>query len=219
MTTGDIRVPLKVIQGGYYDFAATKLADEPAKLLPEFYPAGKTVLDILRDNQISPEARAKYFGLAHLMYPSNGEEFLLVERAKGMGIASSTDDNRLVATPGSTPDLVLNKPGLTKPGFGVKEYWSYHLAEEMKDEFHLKWGDFWVGSIDLFEDRDLIPFGTINMETGMSVADIARGAFGDPRVLKEHTIVYGMQREAIPVFLDKFPVFPAVGRSLELVLT
>lgn len=218
ITTGEIKVPLKVVQGGYYDFAATKLAEEPAKLLPEFYQQGKTVEDILVENGFSTEARAKYFGLGHLMWPSNGEEFLMVERAKGMGIASSTDDVRVIATPGSTPDLVLNKPGLKKSGFGVKEYWSYHLAEEMKDEFHLKWGDFWVGSLDLFEDRRMIPFGTVNIHTEMPISGIAKNAYGDPRVLKEHTIIYGMPKEAISVFLERFPVFEGVATAINLSL-
>lgn len=214
---GEIRTPLKVVQGGYYDFAATKLSDEPAKLLPEIYAQGKTIEQILVENGISPEARAKYFGLAHLMWPSKGSDFLMVERAKGMGIASSTDANRLIATPGSTPDLVLNKLGLDK-GLGVREYWDYHLADEMQDEFHLNKGDFWVSSVDLFEDTKLIPFGTVNIRTKLSTEEIAKGAFGDPRVLKEHAILYGMPRQAIPAFLQRFPIFPATATALDYII-
>ena len=137
IATGEIANPLRVIQGGYYDFAATKLSNKPADLLPEVYQEGETVGEILTKNGINLEKRARYFGLAHLIWPSNGEEFLLVQRAKGMGIAADC-----ISTPGSTPDLVLNSVGLTKSGFGITEWWSYHLAEEMKDEFNLRWGDF-----------------------------------------------------------------------------
>jgi len=210
---GELKNPLRVVQGGHYDFAATKLSDEPGKLLPNKYPQGKTVEDILVANGMSIEERARYFGLAHLMWPSNGKEFLLVRRAKGMGIA---DD--VISTPGSTPDLVLNKPGLKKPGFGVKEYWSYHLAQEMKDEFHLLWGDFWLGGLDLYEDDLMTPFGAINIFTELSIAEIARQAYDDPRVLKEHDILYSMTPETIPTFLERFPVYPAVVKALELVL-
>lgn len=210
IATGEIRAPLRVRQGGYYDFAATKMTDVPAKLLPEVYESGKTVEDILRHNGISTETRAKYFGMAHLMHLSNGDEFLLVLRAKGMGIA----DN-VIATPGSTPDLVLNKPGLIKPNFGIREYWSYHLAEEMKDEFHLGWGDFWVGSIDLYEDKKSIPFGAVNIHTELSSKEISQKAYGDPRVLKEHNIVFGIPRETLPQVLKRFQIFPSVSIALE----
>lgn len=210
IATGEIENPLRVIQGGYYDFAATKLSDEPGKLVPDVYPPGKTVEKILTENGFSADDRARYFGLAHLMWPSDGNEFLLVQRAKGMGIAPDC-----VATPGSTPDLVLNKPGLKKRGFGVREYWSYHMAEEMKDEFKLKWGDFYLGSMVLFDDKKSIPFGAVDIHTKLSSEEIARGAFGDPRVLKEHTIVYSMSPNTIPLFLERFPIFPSVARAMD----
>jgi len=198
---GELKVPLKVMQGGYYDFATTKLKDIPAKLLPEVYPEGKTVGDILVDNGISLEERARYFGLAHLMWPSEGKEFLLVQRAKGMGIAADC-----VSTPGSTPDVQIKKLGLKKPEFGMNHYWSYHLAEEMKDEFKLKWGDFWTGKIDFFEDSKAIPFGAVEIITPLPTSEIAEQAYGDSRVLKEHTILYSMNREAIHAFLQRIPV-------------
>ncbi len=198
---GELKVPLKVMQGGYYDFAATKLGDIPAKILPKVYPAGKTIADILRESGDGLDARARYFGFAHLMWPSHGEEFLLVQRAKGMGIAADC-----VSTPGSTPDIRLRNSGLQHPEFDIPHYWSYHFAEEMKDEFHLNWGDFWTGQIDLFEDARMIPFGAIKIVTPLSARQIAAQAYGDPRVLKEHTALYSMPGEAIPAFLKKIPI-------------
>lgn len=210
IATGDIKVPIRVVQGGYYDFAATKLTDQPAKLVPDVYQEGKTVEDILNENGVSIEERAKYFGFAHIMWPSNGEEFLLVQRAKGMGIAGDC-----ISTPGSTPDIVLAKPGLKKPGFGIDEYWSHHFAEEMKDEFHLLWGDFWTGDIPLFDDKKMIPFGAINIHTKLSAKEIAEKAYGDPRVLKEHSILYSMTPETISTFLQRYPVFPNIATVID----
>ena len=213
IATGEIVNPLKVIQGGYYDYAATKLTDEPAKLLPEDYPAGKIVEDILNDNGIDLNQRARYFGFSHLMWPSNGKEFLLVQRAKGMGIAGDC-----ISTPGSTVDVVLNSPRLKKSRFSIRDYWSYHFAEEMKDEFNLRWGDFWTGVINLFDDKKMIPFGAINIITELSTEEIARRAFGDPRILKEHTVLYSMQQKAIPTLLQRYPIFPSVAKSLDIIL-
>jgi len=210
IATGDIKVPIRVIQGGYYDFAATKLADQPAKLVPDVYREGQTVEDVLNEHGVSIEERAKYFGFAHMMWPLDGKEFLLVQRAKGMGIAGDC-----ISTPGSTPDLVLNKPGLKKSGFGIDEYWSYHFAEEMKDEFHLLWGDFWIGDIPLFEDKRMIPFGAVNIHTQLSAKEIAEKAYGDPRVLKEHTVLYSMTPETISTFLQRFPVFPNIATVID----
>ncbi len=213
IATGKIINPLKVIQGGYYDYAATRLPDQPSKLLPDIYPEGETIEDILKKNNINLEARARYFGFAHLMWPSNGKEFLLVQRAQGMGIAGDC-----MSTPGSTPDIVLDKPGVKKQGFGVDEYWSYHFAEEMKDEFHLGWGDFWTEDIHLFDDKKMIPFGAINIFTNLSTKEIAEKAFGDPKVLKEHTILYSMQPEVISELLQRYPLFSSVAKTLDIFL-
>src|SRR3989344_2411991 len=147
------------------------------------------------------------------MWPSNGKEFLLVQRAKGMGIAGDC-----ISTPGSTVDVVLNSPRLKKSRFSIRDYWSYHFAEEMKDEFNLRWGDFWTGVINLFDDKKMIPFGAINIITELSTEEIARRAFGDPRVLKEHTVLYSMQQKAIPTLLQRYPIFPSVAKSLDIIL-
>jgi hypothetical protein len=201
---------LKVVQGGYYDYAATRLDGEPSKLLPEVYPAGKTVESILTEQNIDLSERARYFGFAHLMHPTSGKEFMLVQRAKGMGIAGDC-----MSTPGSTPDVILANPGL-KHGWGIHAYWAYHFAEEMKDEFHLNWGDFWTGAITLFDDTKLTPFGAIDIYTQLSTREIAEKAFNDPRVLKEHNVLYSMKPEAIPELLQRFPLFPSIARALDL---
>ncbi|MEK6859640.1 MAG: hypothetical protein AABX54_02385 [Nanoarchaeota archaeon] len=204
---GEIKNPLRVMQGDYYDFSATKLNASPGDLVPMHYKQGKTVEQVLADAGLGPETRERYFGLAHLMWPSNGQQFLLVQRAKGMGIAADC-----LATPGSTPDIVLDKPGLGKPGFGIREYWSYHIAEEMKDEFALKWGDFWIDGIGLYDDLKTVPFGAINIYSEMSVKQIAQGIYNAKpavrdRVLTEHNIVFSVPTEAVPKFLERFPVF------------
>ncbi|MBS3075000.1 hypothetical protein J4429_00915 [Candidatus Pacearchaeota archaeon] len=221
---GEIKNPLRVMQGQYYDFSATQLGNKPADLLkdknaqltPGVYPEGKTVENILRDAGLPLEARERYFGFAHLMWPSDGKEFILVNRARGLGIAADC-----LSTPGSTPDLFLDKPGLKRgiPGFGIKEYWSYHMGQEMLEEFALKWGDFWVEGITLYDDTRTIPFGAINIYTEMSAKQIAQGIYhAKPserdRVLKEHNVIFGMPAEAIPHFLERFPVFPGVTKVL-----
>lgn len=212
IATKDIKFPLNVIQGGYFDYAATRLNEEPAKLLPNEYPAGKTVEAILAETGFKNEDRARYFGMAHLIWPSNGDEFILVQRAKGMGIAADC-----LSSPGSTPDIDLSKPGIKKPGFGIRDYWSHHFAEEMNEEFHLKWGDFWLGGIPVFDDAKSCPFGAANIFTDISARQISERAYGDPRVLKEHSIIYSMPTEAMRVFLQRFPVFPSVARVMDTV--
>lgn len=211
---GEVRNPLRVMQGGYFDFAATRLDAKPADLAPICYEKGKTVENILADAGLGPETRARYFGFAHLMWPSNGKELLLVNRAKGMGIAADC-----LSTPGSTPDIVLAKPGLKKPGTDVKGYWSWHVGQEMQEEFALKWADFWVEGVTLYDDTKTIPFGAMNLYTEMSAKDIAQGIYrAKPserdRVLTEHNVIFGMPTEAIPSFLERFPVFPGVTKVL-----
>lgn len=208
ISKGDIRVPLKVIQGYYCDFLSTKLGNKPAELLPDAYQAGKTVEQILTDAGISIEERGKYFAFAHLMRPSNGEEFLLVQRAKGMGIAADC-----IATSGSTPDLVLDSFESKKPG-ELEKWWSQHFADEMQEEFKLQNGDYRVGAIDFFEDRKVIPFGLVQITTTMPAAEIARRAYGDPRVLQEHLVLYNIPPKTLPAFLQKIPVLDNIFYAL-----
>ncbi|MDP2924957.1 MAG: hypothetical protein Q8N99_01150 [Nanoarchaeota archaeon] len=205
IATDEITTPMNVIQGGYYDYAATRLDGKPWELLPEIYREGETIEEILLKNQLSLDFRARYFGLGHLLFASNGCEFLLIQRAKGVGIAENC-----IATPGSTPDLVLKNLEYGGSNFDLGHYWSHHLAEEMKEEFKLKWGEFNIGEVYLYDDRKLCPFGVIKITTKLSVKELVQRMHGDLGILKEHTILYKMNIDTIPVFLDKFPVFRGI---------
>lgn len=208
LVTGELVNPIETSKGGYYDYMATRVDERPGLLLPDNYDSRKTVEDILTEEGIPLNRRARFLGMMHLIRLNRGKEIMFVHRAKGMGIASDC-----ISTSGSTPDLVLDREGLKKRGFGIKEYWSYHIAEEMTDEFNLQWGDFWAEDVTLFDDPRTIPFGAVNIYTPLSASEIANRAYGNSRVLKEHNMIYVMNQETIPAFLDRFAVFPPAAAT------
>ena len=57
-----------------------------------------------------------------------------------------------------------------------------------------------------------------NHLTSMSSEKIAQRACGDKRVLEEHALLYSMNLEAVPTFLQKFPIYPGTYFFLKNIL-
>ncbi|MBW2975563.1 hypothetical protein KY366_07620 [Candidatus Woesearchaeota archaeon] len=95
---GNVKIPLEVCKGGFFDFKATELISVPSLLLPKIYPEGKTIGNLLPEYQLSINQLARYLGFAFILLPSDGAEISFVHRAKGMGIATDC-----MALSGATP--------------------------------------------------------------------------------------------------------------------
>ena len=124
----EVDIPLKVSQGGFYDFTASKLEDDPSKILPGKYVEGMTIEDHLNSEGVDLEKRAKYVGCAYNLATKDGQELCVVQRAKGLAIAADC-----IALPGSTPN-----PNFSEEGFNINDYMNKHVGDEMKEEFNLR---------------------------------------------------------------------------------
>jgi hypothetical protein len=178
---GTVRIPLKLIQGGFYDFVATKLGAIPHDLVPDKYPAGKKIVELFNEWGINPEERARYFGFAHVMLTKNGEKLSLVQRAKGMAIAPDC-----MALLGSTPNPEFS------PTFNFKQYCKEHMAAEMKEEFSLEPTEFQLAGIHLFDDTEQAPFGALEIPTPNTTGDLAKRIYGNAQAIKEHPVLYSV---------------------------
>ena len=198
-----VGIPLNFSKGGYYDFIATKLTAVPHELVPNKYPAGRTVKQLFEDNGIDPSERARFFGLAYLLITED-ENLSLVQRAKGMAIAPDC-----MAMPGSTPNPKF------EAGFNFQEYLKQHISEEINEEFALKNPEFKIGGMLLMNDKSEIPFGVVEINTDVPMLEISQRLYGNQQAIKEHPIIYSVQMEGIDSLLKKYPIHPPTVRVLE----
>jgi len=204
---GLVGIPLKLFQGGFYDFVATKLGAIPHNLVPDKYPAGKTIADLFQEWEIDPEERARYLGFAHVMLTENGEKLSLVQRAKGMAIAPDC-----IALSGSTPNPQFG------PGFNFQQYCKEHMAAELKDEYALEQTEFQLAGIHLFDDKEQAPYGALEIPTPHTTENLAERIFGNSQAIKEHPILYCVPIEGVDLLLTRFPVFPSNVKVLRQVM-
>lgn len=203
---GSVEIPLRLFQGGYYDFIATKLQAIPHGLVPDQYPAGKTIAQLFSEWGIDPEGRARYLGFAHVMLTENGEKLSLVQRAKGMAIAPDC-----IALSGSTPN-----PSFT-PDFNFQQYCKEHISAEMKEEFALEESDFQLAGVHLFDDREQSPFAALEIKTPLTTQALAERIYGNIPAIKEHPVLYSVPLEMTDLLLRKFNVFPSTVQVLRTV--
>ena len=96
--------------------------------LPELYPAGKTIGQLLPELNLHYNDLASYLGFAFILMPDNGREVSFVQRAKNLGIAPDC-----MALSGSTPQF----PKQHSKGFDFGSYFESCVAEEMQEEFRI----------------------------------------------------------------------------------
>ncbi|MAG02062.1 hypothetical protein CMI42_01890 [Candidatus Pacearchaeota archaeon] len=202
---GSVELPLKLKQGGFYDYAATKLGAIPAELLPDSYPADKANGELFEEWGIPNDERAKYLGHAYLMLTNNGKELTLVQRAKGMAVAGDC-----MGVAGSTPN-----PNFSEHGFDYVNYVKGHVNDEMMEEFKLGPDDFSVSGIYLFNDKRNMPFCALEINTSLSGEDLASRIHGDPGAIKEHPVIYSIDSSYAREFVNRFPVFESIVSMLQ----
>jgi hypothetical protein len=204
---GPVRIPLKLFQGGFYDFVATKLGAVPYDLVPDKYPAGKKIADLFKEWGIDPEERARYFGFAHVMLTENGEKLSLVQRAKGMAIAPDC-----IAFSGSTPNPKFS------PTFNFQQYCKEHVTAEIREEFSLEPTEFQLAGIHLFDDTEQAPFGALEIQTPNTTGNLAERIYGNAQAIKEHPVLYSVPLEGVDSLLKRFAVFPSNVQVLRQVI-
>ena len=205
---GEVSVPGKVIKGEYRDFVSTHLKRVPSQLVPEEYPDGKTIAELLLEWGLSKNNVAKYLGFAHFMRPSNGDEFSFIYRSKNVHIAPDC-----MAISGLTPKFPEQ---FNHEGFSFDEYFRNHLADEMEEEYCLNREEFDIGKIHLMNDVTEIPFAVIEITTPLSTEELAHKAYDQPKPKKEHSIFFSTEGRGLEKVLDQFDVFPSTARVMDM---
>lgn len=182
---------------------------EAFKTIREQYFKGKTVETIFQDNKIPINERAKYFGLSYVMSPSDGKEVCFVQRAKDMAIAADC-----ISSCGSTPNPRFKE--MVVPGYNTQTAININVIKEMNEEWGLEPGDFEIGSIDLFDSVREVPFGSVQIVTPLSTADLVERIHGDQGAIDEHPIVYSTSQQGIKQVLERFPTWLSFGESLKV---
>ena len=194
---GDIKVPLHIIRGGYFDFMATKLSEVPSKLLPDLYPANKTIGELLQEYGLRSSDMARYLGFGFIVMPSNGEEISFVQRAKELGIVAG-----VMGFPGMTPHF---HEDFLKENFNFQKYFEQEIARELQEEYRLLSNEFRTGRCYLIYNKGINhPFVAIEVTTPLSTKEIVRRTFGDKDAIKEHPILYSVDFPAISTLLRRF---------------
>ncbi len=201
---GPVTIPLHLFQAGYYNFIATKLKAVPHELVPDQYPAGKTIEQLFYEWGIDREERARYLGFAHLLLTDGGKKLSFVQRAKGMAIAPDC-----ISLSGSTPN-----PGFTAD-FNFQDYCKKHIQEEMQEEFNLNGSEFYLDGVHLFDDEKEVPFAALEITTPLPTRTLAERIYGDEQAIKEHPVLYSIPIEGVALLLERFPVFPPVAHVLK----
>ena len=187
---------LKLSPGGYFDFMATKLNVVPADLVPDKYPKGKTLKELMPELGITNEQRARYFALAFSMMPSDSEEFGLVQRAKGLGIAAG-----VMSLSGATPGF---KKEFFEKGFNFKEYYEGIITQEMGEEYALNPGEFKLNGAYLIDGESTVPHAAVRIETHLSMKELAEKNYGRADAVSEHPVLYSVNPPGINNLLNRF---------------
>ncbi|MFC1682212.1 hypothetical protein ACFL0X_01175 [Nanoarchaeota archaeon] len=199
---GGLEKDLSLCRGGYYDFMATKLEVVPGNLVPDQYLAGQTVEELMPQWEMSNDQRARYFALAFVMLPSDGREFSFVQRAPGLGIAPDC-----ISTTGSTPGF---NEGFFESGFDFARYYEAEITKEMGEEYGLNPDEFRITGANLIDDIRTVPHTAVEITTPLTTQELATRIHGKKEAIAEHPVIYSIKPEAIPIFLERFDVWPSV---------
>ncbi len=202
---GGVRIPLQLIQAGFYDFLATKSDAIPAEL-DQSYPKERTISQLFNQWGLSEDRRARFLGFSYLLLTDDGNQLTLVQRAKGMAVASDC-----ISVPGSTPN-----PDFSAEGFSFSTYSIAHITEEIEEEFKLGPSEFAIRKINLFEDRKNTPFCNIQIKTSVNTGEIAKRIYGEKQAIKEHPVIYGIPRTALRPFMNRFEVYAPIAPVIRL---
>jgi len=203
-----VKMPIRLHKGGYYDFKATQLDAVPGDLLPDVYPASKTLEELMPEYEITNNQRARYLCLAFIMLPNNGKEVSLVQRAKDLGIAADC-----MAVSGGTPPF---REDFLRQGFNFQEFYEDQIAEEMKEEYSLQGDEFNITCMYVLEDERILPHVAVEIVTPLTTRELAQRNYGNKKTIEEHPVLYGMKTEAINTLIARFNQLPSVAYFLHL---
>lgn len=191
---------LTLCRGGFFDFKATQLSAIPAEVLPNSYPQGKTIGDLLPEYGLDVSRMARYLGFAFVMMPNNGDELSFVQRAKGMGIAAD-----IMALSGATPPF---HEDFFKTNFDSAGYFRGVVERELMEEFKLPSKEFGIKTCYLIDDIKSVPSVAVEIVTPVTTGEIAARVYGDPEAMKEHPVVFSIKADvgAVSALLNRFPL-------------
>lgn len=206
---GDVRQPLTLLKGGFFDFKATQLTSIPSELLPSLYPKNKNIAELLPGYGLNITQMARYLGFAFIMMPNCGQEIGFVQRAKGLGIAAD-----VMALSGATPEY---HDDFLKEGFNFQEYFKQVIEKELNEEYKLKSNEIEIGKSYLIDDTREIPFIAIEIITPLSTKEMAQRAYGDKEIIKEHPILYNINPKAVDKLINRFPIFESSAYIMDMI--
>jgi len=201
-----VGLPLKTEKGGYFDFKATTPKAIPAELLPKEYPSGKTIKELLPTYNLCLDDLARYFAFAFVLLPENGEKISLVKRAKGLGISADC-----IAFSGGTPEFPKDH---NKKDFNITDYFKNIILTEMVEEYKLNANEINIGSSYFTDDRDTIPFLSVEIITPLSLKEIAQRCYGNIDSIKEHPVIISADFNSIPRLINNFAMLPSTAYVL-----
>jgi hypothetical protein len=170
------------------------------------YEDEKTLRDYMPEWGMTTEDRARYFGVAQLLKPSNGDETLFVYRGLDLDIAAD-----IISFSGCTP---LYLSDFHNPGFDFGDYYQTFITDKLgsgpRGEFALERDEMRFGKVYLLDGDSTIPHAAPEIIVpNSSVEDIAKRNVGREGAYEEHPVIFGIRTDAIKPMLNLF------GRSME----
>lgn len=206
---GKVFAPPNIIKGEYRDFISTHLKKVPAQLVPEKYPAGKTIAELLPEWGLSRDSVAKYLAIVHRLSPSNGKEITFVYRNEKVHIAPNC-----IALSGSTPEFPDN---FNHERFSWDDYFKEHIAKEMEEEYCLSKNEISLGKLHFLNDVEEIPMIIVEINTPLSTMQLAEKSYDQPKPKEEHSIFFSVKKEDTKKMLDVFDLHPPTARAIDLI--
>lgn len=206
VVAGGVSLPLTTKKGGYFDFKATTPKAIPSELLPDEYPIEKTIKELLPVYNLCLDDLARYFAFAFVLLPENGEKISLVKRAKGLGISADC-----IAFSGGTPEFPKDH---NKKDFNITDYFKNIILTEMVEEYKLNANEINIGSSYFTDDRDTIPFLSVEIITPLSLKEIAQRCYGNIDSIKEHPVIISADFNSIPRLINNFAMLPSTAYVL-----
>ena len=172
-----INIPLKVKQGGYFDFQATSAEKEEVRDIMQRY--GTPVTDL-----------ARYLGFGYFVTSGDGKEILGVHRSQDVGIVKN-----VMSLNGSTPAF---DNGFYDPGFDFKGYFTRHIEDRMKTDFGLEKDKYSIGRGIFMDEKDgNNPIIVWEIQTPLSAKEIAGRVNGNEYVIRKHPIIYALSNNGV----------------------
>jgi len=194
-----IQHPLKVKQGGYFDFQATSVEIPEVRNIMEEYDTPVTKL-------------ARYLGFGYFVRSGGGQEVLFVHRSPNVGIVKD-----VMSLNGSTPAFNDN---FYRQGFDINGYLTGHIEDKMKADFGLDRGEFSIGMCYLMDEvGGNNPIVAMEIQTQLSAKEIAGRVYQREATIKKHPIIYALsdkgEYQDLLNSLVRLPMYPHAAHVVD----